>query len=47
MRFKPWAIVMYYDDYVEGLPTFPGYYFLRGKEPPYKMDEIPFVFEKK
>jgi len=46
MRFKPWAIVLYYE-YVEGLPTRPLYYFLRGREPPYKMDETPLVFERK
>ena len=45
MRFKPWAIQMYYDDYVEGF-LLPDYHFLQGKEAPYEMDDDPLMFEK-
>ncbi|NOT03233.1 MAG: hypothetical protein HOP27_01395 [Anaerolineales bacterium] len=46
MRFKPWAVRLYYDHQVFGFP--PGdYYFLQGKEPPYKMDDTPLMFERK
>lgn len=45
MRLKPWAISLHYDHrenyfYID-------YYFLQGKEAPYKIDNTPFMFEKK
>jgi len=46
MRLKPWAIQMYYDNYNEDF-FLPEYYFLQGKEAPYKIDDNPLMFEKK
>jgi hypothetical protein len=46
MRFKPWSVKLYYDDYVEFFRS-GDYYFLIGKESPYKMDDTPLIFERK
>jgi hypothetical protein len=46
MRFKPWSVELYYDKSLAA--GFPGDYFpLQGKEPPYKMDDTPLMFERK
>jgi hypothetical protein len=47
MRLKPWALHLYYDNYNEDF-SLPDYYFLQGKEAPYKIEDTPsFMFEKK
>ena len=46
MRFKPWSVRLDYDDYVEGFPS-GDYYFLQGKEPPYNMNDMLLIFERR
>jgi hypothetical protein len=46
MRFKPWSLRLYYDKYESGF-FLRDYYPLQGKEPPYKLDSAPLIFERK
>jgi hypothetical protein len=51
MRFQPWSVQLYYDQIQSGRLQ-PGYYFLQGEAPPFKMYERgssiagTFAFEK-
>ena len=49
LRAKPWSVIVYFDKYVEELPWDHTYYYLQGKESPFKMYTVSeiMVFEKK